>query len=31
MADLYDREERLTVAPPDLAGVEDLIRKARRA
>jgi threonine synthase len=30
MADLYEREERVTVAPNDLAAVEALVRKERR-
>jgi len=29
MADLYEREERLTVVPNDLGAIESLIRKAR--
>jgi len=31
MADLYERDERLTVVPNDLGAIESLIRKARRA
>ncbi len=31
MADLYEREERLTVVPNDLKAIESLIKKARNA
>jgi len=31
MADLYDRPERVTVVPNDLAAIEALVRQGRRA